>query len=109
MSDPMASTAGLTLDDLRGDPRRIRKEAVVRVLLTGAAAISIAISAGIIYSLAKETYTFVTQVEWSTVLLSDGWYPRQGVYDIRTLLVGSLLVTVIAMLVAVPLGLGAAI
>ncbi|MEQ1788012.1 MAG: phosphate ABC transporter permease subunit PstC, partial [Acidimicrobiales bacterium] len=108
MSDP-ATTAGLSLSDLRGDPRRVRKETIVRALLTAAATISIAISAGIIYSLAKETFTFVTQVEWSTVLFSDGWFPRQGVYDIRTLLVGSLLVTVIAMLVAVPLGLGAAI
>ena len=34
---------------------------------------------------AGETFTFVTQVDWSTVLLSDGWFPRQGVYDVRTL------------------------
>ena len=33
---------------------------------------------------------------------ATGWFPRQGVYDIQTLLVGSLLVTVIAMVVAVP-------
>lgn len=109
MSDPTATTGGLSLADLRGDPRRMRKEAVVRALLTGAAVISIVISAGIIYSLATETFTFVTEVEWSTVLLSDGWFPRQGVYDIRTLLVGSVLVTAVAMVVAVPLGLGAAI
>ena len=109
MTDAMAPSAALTLDHFRGDPRRTRKEAIVRAVLTTAAAVSILISAGIVYSLAKETYTFVTQVEWATVLFSDGWFPRQGVYDIRTLIVGSLMVTTIAMVVAVPVGLGAAI
>jgi phosphate transport system permease protein len=99
----------LTLHDLRGDPRRVRTERIVKWVLTGAATISILISAGIIWALAKETWTFVTQVEWSTVLFSDGWFPRQGVYDLRTLLVGTLWVTVIAMIVAVPVGLGSAI
>lgn len=109
MSDLSLQPPQLQLSDLRGDPRRMRKEAVVRVVLTAAAVVSIAISAGIIWSLAKETWTFVTEVDWSTVLFSNGWFPRQGVYDIRTLIVGSLWTTVIAMLVAVPIGLGSAI
>jgi phosphate transport system permease protein len=95
--------------DLRGDPRRVRTERVVRAVLVGAAGISVVISAGIVWSLARETFTFVTEVEWSKVLFSEGWFPRQGVYDVRTVLVGSLWVTVIAMAVAVPVGLGAAI
>lgn len=81
----------------------------MRAIFAAAAGVSILISAGIVWSLAREAFTFVTQVEWSTVLLSKGWFPRQGVYDVRTLLVGSLWVTVVAMLVAVPVGLGAAI
>lgn len=99
----------LELSDLRGDPRRIRTEAVVRTSLTAAAVVSVVVSAAIVWSLAREAWTFVTEVDWSTVLLSNGWFPRQGVYDIRTLLVGSLWVTVIAMVVAVPVGLGSAI
>jgi phosphate transport system permease protein len=99
----------LTLADLAGDPRRMRTERAVRAVLTAAAALSIVISAGIIWSLARETLTFVSEVDWSTVLLSDGWFPRQGVYDVRTILVGSLWVTAIAMVVAVPVGLGSAI
>ncbi len=99
----------LQLSDLRGDPRRLRKEALVRAVLTAAAVVSVLVSAGIVWSLARETFTFVTEVEWSSVLLSGGWFPRQGVYDIRTLLVGSLWVTVIAMAVAVPIGLGSAV
>lgn len=109
MSDLPLPHQPLELADLRGDPRRVRTERVVRSCLTGAAAVSIVVSAGIVWSLARETFTFVTEVDWSTVLLSDGWFPRQGVYDLRTLIVGSLWVTVIAMVVAVPVGLGAAI
>jgi phosphate transport system permease protein len=109
VSDLSLQPPKLQLADLRGDPRRVRTEAIVRAFLTAAAVVSIAVSAGIVWSLARETYTFVTKVDWSTVLVSDGWFPRQGVYDIRTLLVGSLWVTVIAMVVAVPIGLGSAI
>lgn len=109
MSDLSLPHRSLQLSDLRGDPRRVRTEVIVRVLLTAAAVVSIAISAGIVWSLAREALTFVTDVDWSTVLLSNGWFPRQGVYDLRTLLVGSIWVTVIAMLVAGPVGLGAAI
>jgi phosphate transport system permease protein len=109
VTDLTARTPSLTVGDLAGDPRRMRTEKVVRVVLTGAAAVSVLVSAGIIWSLARETFTFVTEVDWSTVLLSDGWFPRQGVYDVRTIFVGSLWVTVIAMLVAVPIGLGSAI
>ncbi len=87
----------------------MRTEALVRAVLLAAALVSILVSGGIVWSLSREAYTFVTQVEWSSVLGSEGWYPRQGVYDIRTLIVGSLWVTLIAMLVAVPIGLGAAI
>jgi phosphate transport system permease protein len=109
MSDLPLQHQPLQLADLRGDPRRIRTDVLVRWILTGAAAVSVVISAGIVWSLARETWTFVTQVDWSKVLLAEGWFPRQGVYDIRTLIVGSLWVTVIAMAVAIPVGLGAAI
>ncbi|MGE3621039.1 MAG: phosphate ABC transporter permease subunit PstC [Acidimicrobiia bacterium] len=106
----MSDASGtMTLADLQGDPRRLRKERIVRSVLTAAAVISIVVSAGIVYSLAKETWTFVTEVEWDKVLFANGWFPRQGVYDIRTLIVGSLWVTVIAMIVAMPIGLGSAI
>ncbi len=99
----------ITLDDLRGDRRRVRAERTVRIALTAAAATSILISALIVFSLARETWTFVTQVEWATVLSSDGWFPRRGEYSIATVLAGSGIVTVVAMTVALPVGLGSAI
>jgi len=98
-----------TLDDLRGDRRRVRAERTVRIVLTAAAATSILISALIVFSLARETWTFVTQVEWATVLSSDGWFPRRGEYSIATVLAGSGIVTVVAMAIALPVGLGSAI
>lgn len=100
--------ATVTLADLRGNPRRLRKEAAIRWVLLAAAAFSVVISGLIVLSLVRETWTFVSQVDWSTVW-SDGWFPRRGLYDIKTLIVGSLIVTVIAMGVAVPAGLGGAI
>lgn len=98
----------LTVADLQGDQRRVRRDATVRRLVFGAAAMAIVISALIIGSLVGEAWTFISQVEMSS-LWADGWFPRRGIYDLRTLFVGSLLVTAVAMVVAVPVGLGAAI
>lgn len=98
----------LSVADFRGDPKRLRTERIVKALLFGAAASSIVISALIVFSLVRETWTFVTQVELAA-LWTDGWFPRRGQYDVKTIVSGSLLITVIAMAVAAPLGVGAAI
>ena len=98
----------VTLESLRGSPARQRKEAAIRGVFFTAAAASVVISGLIVFSLVREAWTFVSQVEWKTVW-SSGWYPRRGVYDVKTLVVGSLIVTFIAILVAGPLGMGAAI
>ncbi len=100
--------ANVTLQDLRGDPGRLRKEAVIRTAFLVAASLSVVVSALIVLSRVREAWTFITQVEWKTVW-SKGWFPRNGIYDIKTLFAGSLVVTVIAMAVAAPIGLGAAI
>lgn len=108
MADTTVAPTGFDAASLRGSPGRLRKEAVIRALFFGAAALSIVIMALIVVTLARETFTFVSQVELAQ-LWSDGWFPRRALYDIRTIVVGSVLVTVIAMLVATPLGLGAAV
>ena len=104
----LAAPPAYRLEDFRGSPSRLRKERVIRALLFGAAMSSIVISALIVGSLVGEAWTFVSQVEVAS-LWTDGWFPRRDMYDVKTLFVGSLIVTVIAMAVAVPLGLGAAI
>lgn len=100
----------LHLDDLRGDPRRQRTEAIVRWSLFAAAALSVVVSALIVASLIRESWTFITEVDWrEQVFGSIGWFPRRDIYSVSTLVVGSLLVTVVGMALAVPIGLAAAI
>ena len=73
-----------------------------------AAGVSVVISALIVVSLLGEAISFLRQVELAR-LTEIGWFPRRGLYDVSTLIVGSLLITLIAMAVATPLGLLVAI
>lgn len=101
--------ATVTLDELGGPRRRHRKERAIGGVFFAAALVSIAISALIMWSLAREAWTFVVGVDWGVTWGEAGWFPRRGLYDMPTILVASLIVTVIAMIVAGPLGLGSAI
>lgn len=94
--------------DLRGSRRRHRREAWIRRGFFGAALSSVAISVAIVGSLVGEAADFLRNVELSS-LWASGWFPRRGQFDLRTLFVGSLIVTGVAMLLATPLGLGAAV
>ncbi len=107
MSDAV-SPPPLGLSDLEATPKRARRERTVRMVLQAAAMISVVVSGAIVFSLLFEAWDFMVNVDWSAVW-STGWFPRNGIYDIKTLIVASLIVTGIAMLVATPLGLGAAI
>jgi phosphate transport system permease protein len=83
---------------------------MVRWFLFAAALLSVVVSALIVLSLVRESWTFVTEVGWSDqVLESEGWFPRRGIYSISTLVFGSLIVTAVGMMLAVPIGLGAAV
>ncbi|WP_419918361.1 phosphate ABC transporter permease subunit PstC [Candidatus Poriferisocius sp.] len=109
MADTKADPAGgFSIEELRANPRQARKERLVRTSLGATAMVSVLISALIIWSLFSEAWTFMVEVDWGSVW-DIGWFPRRGIYDIKTLVVASLLVTGIAMVVAIPLGLGAAI
>lgn len=101
--------ATLSTDALAGPRSRLRKEGIIRGIFFAAALMSILISVLIIFSLIREAWTFITEVDWSITWGQAGWFPRRGLYDMPTLLVASLIVTVVAMLVAGPLGLGAAV
>lgn len=74
----------------------------------GAAVASVLLSALIVLSLVEEATGFLIGVEWSS-LWEIGWFPRRGLFDLRTIVVATMLVAGIAMLVAAPLGLGAAV
>jgi len=100
----------VTQADLQGDAKRRRKEGLVRGLFFAAALVSVLISALIVVSLVGKAIVFLTKIapNWS-VLWTGGWFPRQGQFSIPTIFVGSFIIGGIAMLVAVPLGLGSAI
>lgn len=100
-------TAADIATSLSGDRRRQRREVLWRLFFLGAAATSIVITVAIILSLVGEAWVFMSNVDLAA-LWEIGWFPRRGLYDIRTIVVGTLLVAAIAMLVATPLGLGAA-
>lgn len=98
-----------TVDDLQLDPARANQNLRVRrgMLATGLS--SVIISALIVFYIFTEAYPFVTAEEFSWGLLTDiGWFPRRGQFDLSTLFVGSLWVTLIAMVVAAPIGIGVA-
>jgi len=94
--------------DLRGDPKRLRREQRVRITFLAAAALSIAISVGIVLSLIGGAVDFITKTDLGQ-LWANGWFPRRGRFDLRTIVVHTLLITGVAMVVAAPLGLGAAV
>ena len=98
----------LSIGDLRGSPARRRKEFGVRLLFLAAASLSIVISFLIILSLAGEAWTFISQVDLA-LLIERGWFPRRDLYSVQTIVAGTFTVAAIGMLVAAPLGLGAAI
>ena len=106
----MATTMGepaVSIKGLQGSPRRRRKEAVVRSILIAAAGISMVVSVAIVIALIGQTLTFLAKVDLSA-LWSSGWFPRDGEFDVLTILIGTLEVSIIAMVIATPLGLGAA-
>lgn len=88
----------------------------MRGLFFVAAATSILISALIVWTLFKEAWTFVSGLidEAGIGALIDsgkapGWYPRNSRFDIPTIVLGTLIVSGVAAVVAAPLGLGAAV
>ncbi len=103
----VAAISDLTLADLRGKPRRHRRERIVKGAFFSASFLSIVISAAIVLSLLGGAIDFLSRVDPAT-LWSAGWFPRRNMFDLKTILVGTLLVSAVAMAVAAPLGLGAA-
>ncbi|WP_240702945.1 phosphate ABC transporter permease subunit PstC [Cohnella luojiensis] len=75
------------------------------------AVISILTTVGIVYILFTETYHFFQKVPFKEFIASGTWSPlfEPKQFGIWPLLSGTLLITVIACLVAIPLGLAAAI
>ena len=100
----------LTLQDLQGSNKQRSRERLMRLVFQGAALVSIVVSLLILFVLVRGAIDFLRAIDWDFGLFSDtGWFPRRSRFDLRTIVVGSVIMGSVAMLVAVPLGLGTAI
>lgn len=99
---------------------RNRSETIVERILLVMAVIAVLTTVGIVLSLIFETLNFFRNIDWQVhkFLFGTTWSPLSGVHEGKLdadkvgaipLFAGTLLITVIAMLVAVPIGLFAAI
>lgn len=98
----------IATNPLHGDPGRQAKERRVGRVLAGTAYVSILLSGLIVLSLVFEAVAFITEVDLGELFSSSGWIPRQGHFDLVTIMVASLWVTGIALLLAVPVGMATA-
>lgn len=108
---------------LRGSKGRKAGQLAVKVAVGIAATISLVITLLIVLTLFLRAGQFIWNLASPSeavldetgkplgldLLWGEQWSPRNVRFDIKTLLLGSLIVTVVAMLVATPLGFGAAI
>jgi phosphate transport system permease protein len=89
----------------------IIEKMVPRILLL-TAIVSVLTTFGIVLTLVFETFTFFSRVSFLEFITAKKWYPfseTAGSYGIMPLISGTLRVTAIAVIVAVPIGLASAI
>ncbi len=87
------------------------QDKIVEIVLLGCALVSIFTTFGIIFIIFQVAFEFFQKVSFAQFFLDTKWTPlfAEAHYGIWPLINGTLLTTVIAMLVAIPLGLSAAI
>jgi phosphate transport system permease protein len=92
-------------------PRRRVGESVVKSLLLVAAMVSVATTVGIVLSLLRPSIDFFSDVGFGEFFTGKNWSPtfEPAEFGARPLFTATLIITLIALLVAIPLGLGAAI
>jgi len=104
----MASpTITLTPADLRPRAAHRRKEAIIRGCFFATALVSFVISVVIVVSLFVKAIVFLMNIHLAW-LIESAWRPRSNEFSLATIFVGSFIVAIIAMAVAVPLGIGTA-
>lgn len=97
--------------DLSGAKSRARSEQAVGAVLWLCGAISLLTTVGIILVLVQQAFTFFTQVPLTDFLFGTTWTAlfKTPLYGVLPLVGGTLMITLVAMVVAVPLGLMSAI
>lgn len=106
------TTHGTTENEQVSFKRRARPgELAIRSFLFLCGALSIATTIGILYELGKESFLFFgdERVSVFEFLTTTVWQPQAGGFGIWPLVLGTMLISLIAMAVAVPVGLASAI
>jgi phosphate transport system permease protein len=93
----------------RNSRTREARERVIKVFLTSCAYLSIFTTFGIVIVLFEETSRFFLEVSPVEFLTSTRWAPPQGDFGVLPLVYGTLMATIIAIAVALPIGLLTAI
>lgn len=114
MPPPAASTATpntASLEAVFGRSRRHFGEAVVKILLVLASFVTVATTLGIVFVLVKESIAFFQEVPVADFLFGTEWTPlfANPSYGVVPLVTATFQITFVAMIVAIPLGLGSAI
>jgi phosphate transport system permease protein len=93
------------------EPRRRVGESIVKSMLLVAAMVSVATTLGIVLSLLRPSIDFFSDVGVGEFFTGKNWSPtfEPAEFGARPLFTATIIITLIALLVAVPLGLGAAI
>ncbi len=112
---------GFSLRNITAQTRaRNKSEKIITGILMGCAAVAVLTTIGIILSLVFETFNFFDSIGWRVdkFLFGPRWSPLSGLQDgvidpdrvgIMPLLIGTAMITGIAMLIATPIGLFAAV
>lgn len=107
MSSPLAATAPRPVSDrLARRASRHVKERIIEAILFAAAAISVFVTVGILYVLLKESFVFFSQISIVDFLTDTQWTPLfdDAHFGIMVLLSGTAVSSLVALLVAVPIG-----
>ena len=110
MSTALAESAAGGLNPLRQTKPRYG-EKVIRVILFAAAAVSILTTFGIVISVLIPSLEFFSEIPLTEFLFTTTWTPlfANPQYGVLPLIMGTMVITVIAIAIAIPLGLGSAI
>ncbi|MFM7597752.1 MAG: PstC family ABC transporter permease, partial [Actinomycetota bacterium] len=104
------SSAAGVLNPLRQTKRRLG-ESLIKGILVLAAAVSLFTTFGIVISVLIPSLEFFAEIPLTEFLFTTTWTPlfANPQYGVLPLVMGTLVITIIAVAVAIPLGLGSAI
>lgn len=91
--------------------KRINSEKIIPLLLLITAGISVLTTIGIVLTLVFETITFFKEISIVEFFTKNEWFPfaQPASYGVMPLIIGTLKITILAAIVAVPIGLATAI